>query len=85
MKIEFADIFDDKPASLREKPGGGNNKPDGGNNKPGGGNNKPGGGTQTGPNGKSVPRCDVKAKSTRKNPRSGTRDSLPSNRKGKGK
>ena len=84
MKIEFADIFDDKTAILRKKPGGGNNKPDGGNNKPGGGNNNPSG-TQTGPNGKSVPRCDVKAKSTRKNPRSGTRDSLPSNRKGKGK
>ena len=78
MKIEFADIFDDKTASLRKKPGGGNNKPDGGNNKPGGG-------TQTGPNGKNAPRCDVKAKSTRQNPRSGTRDSLPSNRKGKGK
>ena len=78
MKIEFADIFDDKTASLRKRPGGGNNKPDGGNNKPGGG-------TQTGPNGKRVPTCDVKAKSTRQNPRSGTRDSLPSNRKGKGK
>ena len=78
MKIEFADIFDDKTASLRNKPGGGNNKP-------GGGNNNPGGGTQTGPNGKRAPICDVKAKSTKQNPRSGTRDSLPSNRKGKGK
>ena len=77
MKIEFADIFDDKTASLRNKPSGGNNKPSGGNNNPSG--------TQTGPNGKRVVTCDVKSKSPRPNPRSGTRDSLPSNRQGKGK
>ena len=40
MKIEFADIFDDKTASLRNKPSGGNNKPGGGNNKPDGGNKR---------------------------------------------
>ena len=76
MKIEFVDMFDDKAVSLRNKPG---------NTKPGGGNPKPGGGTQTGPDGKTAPRCDVKAKNTKPKSRTGARDSLQSSRQRKGK